>query len=76
MSKGTKIIPVRVSKQIENEINEAIISRNNVTREACWTRSDFIRQAINDKLAHIRRSRKKVPPSFVDDVRSSLEGKS
>jgi len=34
-----------------------------------------IRQAINDKLCHIRRSRKKSPPSFVDDVRASLEGK-
>lgn len=65
MSKGTQIIPVRVSKELLNEINLAINSRNRLTRDAEWSRSDFIRAAINDKLCHIRRGRKKNPQAEI-----------
>lgn len=50
---------MRVDKGILAMIDEAIASRNEHSREAPWTRSDWLRQAVLDKLNHIAGSRGK-----------------
>jgi hypothetical protein len=59
MSAGNKIIPVRVSDVMDQEIHLAIQSRNSHSKGEVWTVSDFIRAAVEDKLLHLMRGRKK-----------------
>lgn len=59
MSKGSKVIPFRIPSSMEQEVEHAIIMRNRVTKDAPWTRTDFILAAIREKLGHMRRSRLK-----------------
>ena len=57
MSKGSKIVNVRVSDELYGEMLAAMDSRNNHTSEQPWNISDFIRYSIRVKLAHIARSK-------------------
>jgi hypothetical protein len=59
MSKGTKIIPFRCPGGLEEDMEIAIDDRNERTREAPWSRTDFILKAIREKLDHMQRSRAK-----------------
>lgn len=57
MSKGSKIVPVRISDELYGEMLAAMDSRNNKTQEEPHTVSDFIRYCIRTKLAHAARGR-------------------
>ena len=59
MSRGNPIVQMRVDEEFLAMIDAAIASRNEHSREAPWTRSDWLRQAAMDKLAHIKRSKAK-----------------
>ena len=59
MSRGNPIVQMRVDEEFLAMIDEALASRNEHSREAPWTRSDWLRQAALDKLAHIQRSKVK-----------------
>lgn len=59
MSRGNPIVQMRVDDELLQKIDEAIESRNEHSREAPWTRSDWLRQAVLDKLSHIARSKAK-----------------
>jgi hypothetical protein len=58
MSKGNQIVPVRMSCQLKGEIDDAVGSRNAVSPEAPMTVSDWIRAACQEKIDHLKRSRK------------------
>lgn len=70
MSKGSKIVPVRVPEELLLLLDSAIVrSQGDPTRTA-WTRTSYILQAIIDKLNHSARSRKKtacIPTTFKRD---------
>lgn len=58
MSKGTKIITLRLPSILEDAIDAAIAQRNEVTKQEPWTRTAFFLTAIREKLSHMERSRK------------------
>lgn len=58
MSQGTRVYPVRLADDLVSEINAAIESRNHHSAKAPWNFSEFIRDALRNKLDHIKRSRK------------------
>lgn len=55
MSAGNHITNVRLDEEMLTAIEAAIASRNKRSKQAPWTLSDFIRQAIQDKLDHTAR---------------------
>lgn len=57
MSKGSKIVPVRISDDLYQAMESAIDSRNKATQEEPFNVSDFIRYCIRYKLAHTERGR-------------------
>lgn len=59
MSKGTKIITLRLPPGIEEDMDIQIEQRNEWTKDAPWNRTAFILAAIREKLAHMQRSRRK-----------------
>lgn len=56
MSKGNRPIKARVSQDEWDAILKCIARRNERSREAPWTASDFVRVAIQEKLSKMRRS--------------------
>lgn len=58
MSKGSPIIPLRLNEIHLREIDAAIKATNKRRSLAPYTRSSWIRAAIEDRLQHIQRSRK------------------
>lgn len=58
MSKGNRIVPVRISAEMMSAIEASIESLNVRAGPNHWNVSDWIRQAILDKLAHMQRSRR------------------
>ncbi len=56
-SQGRQVVPVRISPELMKLIDDAIASRNSNSPDEPWTRSDFIRTAIRQKLSHGIRSR-------------------
>jgi hypothetical protein len=58
MSAGAQVCPIRLSEGTLCEIRQVMESRNNFTSRTPWTFSDFIREAIREKIAHMKRSRK------------------
>lgn len=57
MSRGTPVVSFRLLPSLKAEIMETIKRRNYYTMEAPWTFSDFLEQAIREKLAKMERSR-------------------
>lgn len=57
MSKGSKIVPVRIDEDLLEQMEQAIESRNAATQEEPFNVSDYIRFCIRTKLAHTARSR-------------------
>lgn len=58
MSKGTPLIAVRIHPQLYAEM-EATIERANLYRiEEAYDVSSFVRTAIREKIAHMKRSRR------------------
>ncbi len=59
MSKGSQIAHVRLSKELFISIEQALRSANRTRIHAPYTQSEWVRQAIREKLNHLSRSRKK-----------------
>lgn len=59
MSRGSRIISFRIDDELLKAAEDLAAQRNERTREAPWTRTDFILKAIAEKVAHSRRSRQK-----------------
>ena len=57
MSRGSRIIPVRVKPELLAKIQETIKRRNANTSDAPWTMTDFFLAAVQDKLRHLERAR-------------------
>lgn len=57
MSKGTKVYPLRLPIDLVELVCDTIDRRNNNSKQPPWTLSDFLRQAIVDKLRKMHRSR-------------------
>jgi hypothetical protein len=62
MSKGSRIVPVRIPRELEVRILTAIERANHHTKEEPYTLSDWIRKCIEEKLAHLERSNRKKTP--------------
>lgn len=58
-SKGSKVLQVRVPRDLLNAIKMQIAQRNVFTKEEPWKVSDFIRAAMVEKLKKMERSRRK-----------------
>ncbi len=59
MSAGNKIVNVRFEDALHERMQEELTRRNEVTSEAVWSMSDYIRRAVQEKIAHADRGRKK-----------------
>lgn len=59
MSKGSQVIPVRIPKELLTEIEQAIQSANLTTGLEPYTVSSWIRKCVAEKLAHLKRSRRR-----------------
>jgi len=57
-SKGSKIVPVRIPQEMLDEMQEMIASRNFNAPGEPWDVAKFIRKAVAEKIAHMKRSRK------------------
>lgn len=58
MSKGSKIVPVRIPRGLLLRAELQIAARNMVTRDEPWDMSEFIRVSIERNLRKMERSRK------------------
>lgn len=59
MSRGSKIVPVRIPDELLDEVEVAVSSQNYHTKGEPHTLSGWIRKCIAEKLAHLKRSNKK-----------------
>lgn len=57
MSKGSKVVVVRIPAELGTEIDDAIHAANAVTREEPYNRSTWVRKCITDRLKHLARGR-------------------
>lgn len=78
MSKGSKVIIVRIGDALDAAVRSAVQKRNDGPNQVRhWTVSEWVRQAIIDKLAHDKRSRcrsrKPVAPTLVPGT-AGVEG--
>lgn len=60
-SKGSRIIPIRLPSDLLDQVDKAVQGSELRRKGEPWTRSSFIRRAIEEKLAHAARSRKPRP---------------
>ena len=59
MSKGTPRITLRVHEALRGEIESAVAARNaSKGNQKVWTVTEFIMQAVIDKLNHDRRGKR------------------
>lgn len=69
MSIGNPKIIVRLEQDLIDLIEQTMERRNKYTSRGPWTLSDFVRQAIREKIDHMRRARRrasKVVPGTID----------
>lgn len=60
MSKGSKRVTIRIGEELLRKMHEAVDRRNNRSNAAvCWSVSEFVVQAVVDKLNHDLRSARK-----------------
>lgn len=59
MSKGSRVVPVRMPDELMEEIMAYIVRRNWATMTEPYSLSTFIRKAIREKLDHAKRSSRK-----------------
>ena len=57
MSKGSKVVPVRIPDELLAEIESAIESANYHTKGEIYTVSSWIRKQLEMKLHNLRRSK-------------------
>lgn len=58
MSRGSPIVPVRISPELLSQLKSLLEERNQRSSGAEWSMSDYIRSALAEKVAHTMRSRK------------------
>lgn len=63
MSKGSKIIPIRLSDLYLAALDRAIVSANKRVKGEPYDRSSWIRKALTEKLDHLARRPKRKPKS-------------
>lgn len=59
MSKGSKIVPIRIPDELMKSIGEELKSRKDAGALRPISFSAWVRQAIKEKIAHAKRSRGK-----------------
>ena len=59
MSKGSKVVPVRIEAELLAMIDLLILRANEHTQEEPYTRSSWIKKALAEKINHLARSKKK-----------------
>jgi len=59
MSKGSKVVPLRIDQELLNEIEQSVGAANYYTKGEPYTTSSWIRKCIREKLDHLRRSSKR-----------------
>ena len=57
MSAGNRIVNVRFDESTYSRVQEEVERRNDVSRDAVWTVSDYVRSAVLEKIAHSDRGR-------------------
>jgi len=57
MSAGNKIVNVRFDDSAYARMTEEVERRNGASRDAVWTVSDYVRNAVLEKIAHSDRGR-------------------
>lgn len=60
MSKGSKVVPIRIPDELRKEIELFMMERNEYSREAPLSLSEWIRKACEEKIAHLKRGRTKI----------------
>lgn len=58
MSKGTRVVPVRLDPTLVERIEAAVKSKNATIFEEEWTFSRWVRDACWEKLAHLGAAKK------------------
>lgn len=58
MSKGTKVIGVRLPAVVREMVEEELADRANDPLQSEWTMTTFITQAVLEKLHHYARNRR------------------
>ena len=58
MSKGSRIVPVRVPDELLVRLSAAVERSARTRFDGPWSVSEFVRSAIEDKLQHMERSRR------------------
>jgi hypothetical protein len=61
MSAGSRIVSVRIPEDLLRRIQAQIRQRNRVSPEQPWVLGEFLRQASEEKLAKMVRSRARRP---------------
>lgn len=86
MSSGSKIVPVRFPEPMLLALQVAMDKANETRKDEPYDMSSFIRHAVSEKLAKLHRGRrkstrqkalakiKKLPPTLMDDIRTTLYG--
>jgi len=65
MSKGSRIVPVRIPKELWDAINAELLSRKDAGKLKPISFSQWARQAFREKIRHAQRSRKPRKPVMV-----------
>lgn len=65
MSKGSKIVPVRLPAQLLELVEIELLTRSTGPKGRHLTISKWVRSAITEKLKHAERSRRK---RFTDEI--------
>lgn len=56
MSKGSRVVPVRFEEELLDAVAAMIASSNERRQGEPWTTSEFVRAAVREKLAKMKRS--------------------
>jgi len=77
MSKGSKVVPLRIERGLLDEIEKSVASANYYTKGEMYTTSSWIRKCIREKLDKLRRSNErpakvKVQISSSENIEGSM----
>ena len=76
MSKGNQVVTFRLPPELVEEMRQAIESANATRRSEPYTWSEWVRQCIEAKLSHLKRSaksRRKVVPFQAPPIQEEPE---
>lgn len=70
MSKGSKIVPVRLPAALLELVEIELLTRSTGPKGRPLTLSEWVRSAITEKLKHAKRSRKQ---RFTDEITAEYD---